>query len=217
MLSSKRTIIIILVLCLLIAVPVSGDLLGDIYNALTGGAQAQNIDPMQLQFIGASTDIISATSPVLNLSWNITNYNINPSYFTDCYLRVYTDMHASIQFQRQIINPWTINRTMNGYRLVFPNAVPQGVYYVNLQCEILNGINNLTVPYESRNLDILPLFFNNTVSAAAKTAMLPAALNYMNCQRMVGVNCPVWQQEATVGGRSWNQTYGNIVPPNAVG
>ena len=230
------TAITILVVVGLVAIPASADLLSNFMSLFQTGAQAQQLDPMNLQFIGAYNDVISATSPVMNLSWNITNYNINSSYFTDCYLRVYTDMHASIYFQRQIVNPWTLNRTVNGYMLVFPNAAPQGVYYLNLQCETVNGsstanncgiygnfscsqcpyadttCNNLTRPYESRNLDILPLFFNTTISPNSKTAMLPTAQNYMNCQRMIGVNCPVWQAEATVGGRTWNVTYGNVAP-----
>ena len=199
-------------LVLLVAVPVQADLLGDFINFLTGGAQAAdmkssatgaNLVKDEMNWINITPDNLP-TNGQLNISWNFTSWD--KSKYSDCYIREYSYMHTQLIGQAKLVNTGTLNKTGN-VKIAY-SGFPSGAYFLNLQCEVLNGQANTTVPYESINLDIVPIYINSTAQTAKNRDIgVKQVQDYVTCQNMPGVNCKEWQQEASTG-RTWNTTLG---------
>jgi hypothetical protein len=177
--------------------------------------------PADQNWINISPDILPSSGN-LNITWNFTSFDF--AKYPDCYIRIYSYGHAALIGQLKLINPLASNKT--GTRQIAYTGLPSGLYFLNLQCEVLNGEANTTVPYESINLDIVPVIVNSTVrNAASRNIGMVQARKYYTCEWRNGpacnsynwtdakcrytapINCPVWQAAAAQG-RSWNTTLG---------
>jgi hypothetical protein len=182
-------------------VPIVIALPGD--KALKSAATGANLVKEEQNWINITPDILSSSGN-LNISWNFTNWD--KSKFPDCYVRIYGYMHTPLIAQMKMVNPSNLNKT--GNRQIAYTGFPTGAYFLNLQCETLNGEKNTTVSYESINLDIVPVIINSTArTKTARDAGMQQVQDYVTCKNMPGVNCPEWQQLAAQG-RSWNISLG---------
>jgi len=176
---------------------------------LKSSATGANLVKEEQNWINITPDILPSSGN-LNVSWNFTNWD--KSKYPDCYVRIYGAGHncptnwPACPMQVKVVNPSSLNKT--GIRQIAYTGFSTGAYFLNLQCEVLNGVKNTTVPYESINLDIVPVIINSTArTKTARDAGIKQVMDYVTCKNMPGVNCPEWQQLASQG-RSWNVSLG---------
>jgi hypothetical protein len=208
----RRILLIFSILCIvaLVAVPAEANIFDDISNffsGLLGGPTIRIPLPEDMDYINISPDVLSSPSGTFNVSWNFTT--LDNSQFPDCYIRIYGPMHECIQIGStcrvlsfKIPNFRTVNKT--GTRQIAYTGLPANYYgFINLQCEVLGGLSNLTDPFGSVNRDIVPFW-----TTARNTTVVQ---DYYSCKSMPGVtDCKEWQRLAARG-RTWNVTWGNEI------